>query len=152
MAGEFRSRPKDPIGPKKGTARWWMPLFGLFMAVILVVFALMVSPILRDNVWWDWAQVRDLRAENEAVIPTTVKGVCSPTLGEDWCWGVVDLGVSLVIFVLAFGFVMTLFFAFAGRDPAEKRAREVTRMAEKEKQAEKRRKRKGQRKKVYRRK
>jgi protein-S-isoprenylcysteine O-methyltransferase Ste14 len=155
MAQQFSSRPKDPFGEKQSSMKWWVPVVGLIVGVALLVFAMMIAIPLREA-WWKWDKMSDLRMENDIVfvVPNEVKqvaAVCYPGIDADFCWGKVDLGVALIIFMSVFGVGMVVIFAFVGMDPAEKEARDVTFQAMKRKEEERRRKKKGERKKTYKR-
>jgi hypothetical protein len=119
---------------------------------------MMISIPLRD-LWWTWEPMSDLRTENEKVIATgtPIAGVCQGKLDanlkdlQGFCWGKVDLGIALIVFMSTMGIAMVVIFALVGMDPAEKQARDVTFQAMKRKEEERRRKKKGERKKTYKR-
>lgn len=108
---------------KKKRQKWWLPLFGLGLAISLAVLALVLAPILRDV----WANtVPSLRGANAVLVHAS----------EGLWWGAVDLGFALVLWLLMFGLSVTLVLLVIGLDPAEKQAKHEMREAARLKRAE----------------
>lgn len=128
----LRSRSEE-LEEKKGITKWWLPVFGLAIAVTLAVMALAIAPEARP-LWWNTApQLRDM---NKPVVGPRVS-LCRPTTDEP-CWGTVDLAMALVIWLLVFAIAMLFVFALVGGESkAEKQAKEIMRQAEAKKKAAK---------------
>lgn len=118
----------DPLEDrKKKRKRWWTPLFGLTMAVVLAIVALMVVPLLR-SVWWDLAPT--LRSANRLVVQ----------LSTDMWWGLVDVGFAFVIWLVLFGISIAVVLMSIGVDPAEQQAKKLARASFEKKVAERKKK------------
>jgi hypothetical protein len=112
--------------------KWWLPAVGFLLAGALAVMVLALAPAIR-SVWYDAAP--QLRSANTVVFSTTKNAsVCFPGMQEaNLCWGVVDLAVALVAWLILFGAGIFLVMAALGSDPVEKDAKRAMQIAEKKK-------------------
>ncbi|MBN1285241.1 MAG: hypothetical protein JXB47_07580 [Anaerolineae bacterium] len=124
---------------REGIKKWWMPLFGMVIALTLAVVALALAPSAR-SLWWNAAtQLRDM---NTKLVGPNVS-VCRLGTAEP-CWGVVDVGVALVVWLIVFGVAMMIVIALVGGETKEdKYSKSVMQDAESRKKASRRAKKRG---------
>ncbi len=119
----------DPM-EKKRKKKWWLPLFGLLLALSLAVVALAVAPLLRVPI--------------AGLAPKLYEAnffVFGDEAQQLW-WGRVDIGLAFVMWLLLFALGMTVALAAAGKDPAEEQAKQMMIEAKRRKDAHRRKKHK----------